>query len=41
VGTTAWVTEGNLTYFFDASKKELNAFLALSNLRGSIEKGRH
>ena len=23
IGATAWVTEGNTTYFFDASKKNL------------------
>jgi streptogramin lyase len=41
IGTTAGVSEGQLAFFFDASKKNLTPSLAFSNLPRSIEEGRH
>jgi sugar lactone lactonase YvrE len=39
IGTTAWVSEGQMAFFFDPSKKEVIAFFTFSNLRRSIERG--
>jgi hypothetical protein len=40
IGTTAWVSEGQLAFFFRSFEEELIAFFAFSNLRRSIAKGR-
>ena len=41
IGTTAWVTEGNTTYFFDASKKNLALPLPFRIYAVPLGEGKH
>jgi sugar lactone lactonase YvrE len=41
IGQTAWVTEGNTTYFFDASKKNLAPPLPFRIYAVPLRKGKH